>query len=83
MILTDRTVACKSRPAPVQGRIRTVEILVDRTSIEAFVNDGEVSLSACFLPTDDRLELECERGPARIRSLRLVELESIWKGARQ
>ena len=33
------------------GRVKTVEILVDRTSIEAFVNDGEVSFSACFLPT--------------------------------
>jgi len=48
--LTNQAVACKSDPAPVTGHVKTVEILVDRTSIETFVNEGEVSLSACFLP---------------------------------
>ncbi len=48
--LTNQAVACKSYPAPVTGHVKTVEILVDRTSIETFVNEGEVSLSACFLP---------------------------------
>ncbi len=69
-----------SRPQETAGGGRGP---VPHPSIEAFANDGEVSLSACFLPTDDRLELECERGPVRIRSLRLVELESIWKDARE
>ena len=76
--LTDQAVACKSDPAPVTGHLRKVEILVDRTSIETFVNDGEVSLSACFLPADDRLELASDRGPARIRSLRVFEIKSMW-----
>ncbi len=67
----------------MQGHVRTVEILADRTSIEAFANEGEVSVSACSLPTDDRLELECERGTARIRSLRVFELESMGKEARE
>ena len=48
--LTNQAVACKSDPAPVTGHVKTIEILVDRTSIETFVNEGEVSLSACFLP---------------------------------
>ena len=47
--LTNQAVACKSDPAPVTGHVKTVEILVDRTSIETFVNEGEVSLSARFL----------------------------------
>ncbi len=76
--LTDRTAACESRPAPVRDRVKTVEILVDRTSIEAFANDGEVSLSACFLPSNDRIEIAAARGPARVRSLRVIELRSIW-----
>jgi sucrose-6-phosphate hydrolase SacC (GH32 family) len=58
--------------------VKTVEILVDRTSIETFVNEGEVSLSACFLPAGDRLELANDRGPARIRSLRVFEIKSMW-----
>jgi fructan beta-fructosidase len=76
--LTDRSVACNGEPAPVLGRLKTVEILVDRTSIETFANDGEVSLSACFLPTDDRLELESRHGPVKIRSLHVFELHSAW-----
>lgn len=81
--LTSQSVACKSKPAPATGRVKTVEILVDRTSIETFVNDGEVSLAACFLPDDDRLELTSDRGPVRVRSLHVFELQSIWKGLDQ
>lgn len=80
--LTDRTVACKGDPARVHGVVKAVEILVDRASIETFANDGEVSLSACVLPTDDRLAVESTGGPARLRSLRVYELESSWGGGR-
>ncbi len=81
--VTDQSVACKSKPAQVAGGVRTVEILVDRTSIETFANDGETSLSACFLPADDRLAVECAQGPVTIRTLRIFELDSIWKGTGQ
>ncbi len=77
---TNRAAACKCDPAPVTGRVKTVEILVDRTSIETFVNNGELSLSACFLPSNDRLELAADRGPARILSLRVIEMKSMWDG---
>jgi fructan beta-fructosidase len=79
--VTDHSVACNSKPAPVAAGVRTVEILVDRTSIETFANDGEVSLSACFLPADDRLAVECGQGPVTVRALRVFELESIWNSA--
>jgi levanase/fructan beta-fructosidase len=78
--LTERTVDCGSGPAPVAENVKTVEILVDRTSIETFVNEGEVSLSACFLPTDDHLTLQCTQGSALLRLLEVFPLHSIWKG---
>jgi levanase/fructan beta-fructosidase len=81
--VTDHSLGCSSKPAPVASGLRNVEILVDRTSIETFANDGETSLSACFLPSDDRLAVECTQGPAAIRALRVFELESIWKRAGQ
>ncbi len=81
--VTDQSVACHSKPAAVATGVRTVEILVDRTSIETFVNDGETSLSACFLPADDRLVVECAQGSATVIALRVFELESIWKGTGQ
>ena len=77
--LTDRSVACNSQPIAVSGGIQTVEILIDRTSIETFVNEGEVSVSACFLPTDATLRVECIAGSATLRSLHVFPLRSIWQ----
>jgi fructan beta-fructosidase len=78
--LTDHSLACNCDPAPLPGGLRTVEILVDRTSIESFANDGEVSISTCFLPTNDAIKVECTQGSATIRSLHVFELDSSWKG---
>jgi hypothetical protein len=78
VVVSGRAVVCRGAEAPVHGRVGKIEILADRTSIEAFANDGEASLSACFLPTEDRLELESERGPAKVRSLRVFELRTSW-----
>jgi sucrose-6-phosphate hydrolase SacC (GH32 family) len=76
--ITEQSIACKSKPVPVEGRVKAVEILVDRTSVEAIANDGEVSLSACFLPTDDRRAVSADGGAARVRSLRVIELKPAW-----
>lgn len=79
--LTDRSVACQSQPAPVSGSIRSVEILVDRTSVETFVNEGEVSVSTCFLPTEARMAAECTQGVVTLHSLQIFPLRSIWKAS--
>jgi sucrose-6-phosphate hydrolase SacC (GH32 family) len=77
--LTDRSVSCDSQPAVVSGGVKTVEILVDRTSVETFVNGGEVSVSTCFLPTDEHLTAECVSGSVTLHSLEVFPLQSIWK----
>ena len=61
------------------GRVR-LRLLVDRTSIEAFGNGGEVSLTGCFLPPpeDQTLSLSAEGGSARIVSLTVHPLRSAW-----
>jgi fructan beta-fructosidase len=79
VVIADRFLSCRSRTAPAAGGIRKVEILVDRTSIESFANGGEVSLSACFRPAGAGLAVECEKGPATVRSLVVHEMESMWK----
>ena len=65
--------------APVEGVI-VLHILLDRNSIEIFANKGEVSLSFSFLPQAEKigLRLEASGGNAKIRSLDVYELESIW-----
>jgi len=70
-----------AKAAAKDGRIR-LRILVDRTSVETFVNDGEVALPCCFVPKnlDTGLELHAEGGNSKLRFLRVSKLRSIWGG---
>lgn len=76
--VTDHALACNFQPAESQSVIKKLEILVDRASIESFANDGELSLSACFLPASDDVNLECTQGTATVRSLQVFEVSSAW-----
>ena len=69
-----------ARLAADDGRIR-LRILVDRTSIEVFANDGEVYMPMDALPEEGQggtLGFFVEGGAATIKSLAVRELESIW-----
>ena len=57
-----------------------LEILLDRTSLEIFGNEGGISLCFCFLPNPSNTDLEiyCCGGEIEIVSLRVYELHSIW-----
>ena len=58
----------------------SLHLLVDRTSLEVFAHDGEVSMSFCFLPeaADVPLVFYAEGGVAQLRALELHELRSAW-----
>lgn len=58
---------------PVDGKVR-LRVLVDRTSIEIFVNDGETVMSGYFKPRDE------DRGIALTNSpeVTIRELKSAW-----
>jgi levanase/fructan beta-fructosidase len=58
------------------------EILLDRSSIEIFVNDGEVVLSSCFTPAeeDDDLTLWTQGGELFVNEIQVYELKSAWNG---
>lgn len=81
--LTDHSVASQSEPVPtatpVQTTVKTIEILVDRTSVETFVNGGEMSVSSCFLPTNADFDVRCVGGNIALRALTIFPLRSIWK----
>jgi len=65
--------------SPVDGKLK-LRILVDRTSIEVFANDGGVSITSCFLPKEKStgLEFYTKDGNVTIRSLRVSKLKSSW-----
>jgi len=67
--LTSRTIASGIAPTTVIGQVKTLEMLVDRASIEIFVNDGEVSLTRFVLPDENGLSVKAEGGDAVVQSL--------------
>ena len=79
LVLTHNSIACQSEPQTVRGALKTVEILIDRTSIEAYANRGEVSTSTCFLPADNELSLQASGGAVTIEALSVFALNSIWE----
>jgi fructan beta-fructosidase len=81
--VADKKLTCLGRSAalaPLDGRIK-LQILLDRTSIEVFGQDGCVSMTSCFLPRADAksLALQTTGGPVKIISLKVCELRSAWK----
>ncbi|MGI9234089.1 MAG: glycoside hydrolase family 32 protein [Woeseiaceae bacterium] len=58
-----------------------VRLLVDATSVEVFINGGQISASFCFLPGGyvDTLTLNSYSGDQVIEDFALHELDSAWK----
>ncbi len=74
--------SCKDRKAPlklVDGKIR-LRIMVDRTSVDIFGNDGRVYMPMGIIVPADNLSLGvyARGGRARICSLVVDELKSAW-----
>ena len=74
--LTSGSVTSGSEPQALSGPLRTVQVLIDRTSLELFANDGEVSISRCYLPTDRGVVLS-STAPVSVTST-LHTLTSMW-----
>jgi sucrose-6-phosphate hydrolase SacC (GH32 family) len=79
VILTSKTIESGTSPAPVQDQIKTVEFLVDRASIETFVNQGEISSTRFVLPSENGLSVKAEGDSVTIQSITVYPLNSAWK----
>jgi fructan beta-fructosidase len=64
---------------PVDGKIE-LQLLVDRSSIEIFANQGEVGISSCFSPVqgEEELLLYTQGGELYMESLEAYNLKSAW-----
>ena len=77
-----REISCRDRRAtlkPVDGRLR-LRLLVDRTSLDIFGNDGLLYMPLGVIVPPDNLSLAiyAQGGRATIRSLEISELKSAW-----
>ncbi len=75
--------ACRGKKAalkPVDGKIR-LRLMVDRTSIDIFGNDGRLYMPmGMIVPQDNRsLEIYTKGGTAKINALQVYELKSAWE----
>ena len=67
-------------PLLPQDNIISLEILVDRASIEIFANKGQAVVSNCFTPTEgaDELTLFTNGGEIEVNQLDIYEMKSAW-----
>ena len=68
-------------PLPLPDDRLKVRILVDRTTLEVFGNDGQATLTGFFNADPDLkdLSLTASGGTAKIVKLDVHELKSVWK----
>ncbi len=78
VVLSRQTMACGTKPVPLSTALASFELLVDRTSVETFANDGEASMSKCFLPTESGISIKATGGRVVLKTLKLVHLKSAW-----
>jgi len=75
--------SCQKKTAPlkpVDDKIR-LELLVDRTSIEIFGNDGRIYMPIGVVLVDNSksLEIFTKGGNTEVKSLGVYELRSVWR----
>jgi len=80
---TKNTLSCLGQTAslnPEDGKIK-LEILLDRTSIEIFGNDGKMVMTNCFTPEPDADELVLYNtgGELLVEKLTVYPVESIYE----
>jgi fructan beta-fructosidase len=61
--------------------VKSIEILVDRASVETFVNQGEISSTRYFQPKEEGVSMKAEGGDVTVYSMSIDELKSIWPEA--
>jgi fructan beta-fructosidase len=79
LTFTRQSMSCSAKPVSLATALANLDVLIDRTSIETFANDGESSMSKCFLPAESGISLRASGGRVTVENLKLVRLKSAWK----
>ena len=79
----EQQLTCKDCQAPLKpqsGKIR-LQILIDRTSMEIFGNDGRIYMPIGVIPPDENKSLEVfsKEGSAKVDALEVYKLRSAWQ----
>ena len=68
-------------PLKLQGGMVTLRVLVDRSSVEVFANDGQVTITDQIFPDRDSqaVQLFSTGGRAQLQEITIWHLKSIWQ----
>lgn len=71
----------RAAPVPAGTERLRLRVLIDRASVEVFVNDGVAAVSSFAFPAEGpkSIRLTAESGRAEVRSLRVHRIGSIWE----
>lgn len=81
IVFNDKVISILGQEISVEGTdIIDLRILVDRASIEIYLNKGEICVSSCFMPSeeDTTIELHVKKGEVKISSITAYTLCSTW-----
>jgi sucrose-6-phosphate hydrolase SacC (GH32 family) len=71
-------VASRTEEIYVAEGIKHIEVLIDRGSIEVFVNHGQVSITRFATPLGKEISLKATGNEVAVESLELFKLKSAW-----
>ena len=74
------TLGDRGAPLPTTGETLSLQLLVDRSSVELFANNGAVAISAGRTPSDQPgdFELHTDGATFTLGDIEIFELKSIW-----
>ena len=75
---TSKTIESGPSHADARDEVKEIEILLDRASVECYVNHGEISSTRYILPPTQGISIRVEGGSVKIHALHLIELKSAW-----
>jgi sucrose-6-phosphate hydrolase SacC (GH32 family) len=78
VVFADKRASVGNYHCDCREPITSFEVVVDRTSIELFVNEGEQSITKFEIMRENGLSLRAEGGDVQIKSLQVYPLNSIW-----
>ncbi|WP_100407058.1 glycoside hydrolase family 32 protein [Bacillus solitudinis] len=73
--------AIQEAPLKMKNNKIKLQLFIDTSSIELFANDGEIAMTSLIFPSEigKSLTLVSNGGSTNISTLKVTELESIWK----
>lgn len=76
------TLSCLGKSVVIEpvDHVLKLEILVDRSSVEIFANDGKAVMSSCFVPTENAegIYLFTIGGELLVQKLEIYPMKSMW-----